>query len=120
MSGSAKLIAIGCTYPYQVIRSRIQVRSLRSPSPRVLHADLDATHRPLRPQYQPPTTPDPYKSIPDCVRRTYLSDGLKGFYKGLGTNAVRILPGTCVTFVVYENVARWVRERAVAKGERRD
>lgn len=26
MSGSAKLVAIGITYPYQVIRSRIQVR----------------------------------------------------------------------------------------------
>jgi solute carrier family 25 folate transporter 32 len=40
-------------------------------------------------------------SIPNCVRRTYASEGMLGFYKGLSTNAVRILPGTCVTFVVY-------------------
>ena len=29
MSGSAKLVAIAITYPYQVIRSRIQVSSVR-------------------------------------------------------------------------------------------
>lgn len=34
MSGSAKLVAIAITYPYQVIRSRIQVR------PALLHAAL--------------------------------------------------------------------------------
>lgn len=71
-------------------------------------------------QYQPPSTPNPYTSIPDCIRRTYLSDGFRGFYKGLGTNAVRILPGTCVTFVVYENVARWTRARAVERSTRVD
>ncbi|KAL8290045.1 hypothetical protein RQP46_002984 [Phenoliferia psychrophenolica] len=88
MSGSAKLIAIGITYPYQVIRSRIQ--------------------------YLHPTIP-PYTSIPDCITRTYAAEGLVGFYKGLATNAVRILPGTCVTFVVYEQLSRFLARRA--KGE---
>lgn len=54
MSGSAKLVSIGITYPYQVIRSRIQVR-------RSLCASLDTTNGfarstnplryPLTPQY---------------------------------------------------------------------
>ncbi|ORY91498.1 mitochondrial carrier domain-containing protein [Leucosporidium creatinivorum] len=88
MSGSAKLIAIGITYPYQVIRSRIQ--------------------------YQPTDSP-PYTSIPNCITRTYASEGLRGFYKGLATNAVRILPGTCVTFVVYEQVSRWLSRKAGEK-----
>jgi solute carrier family 25 folate transporter 32 len=30
--------------------------------------------------------------------------GWRGFYKGLGTNIVRVLPATWVTFLVYENV----------------
>ncbi|SGY78744.1 BQ5605_C008g04934 [Microbotryum silenes-dioicae] len=88
MSGSAKLVAIGLTYPYQVVRSRIQYQSL-------LVSRIE-----------------PYKSIPDCIRRTYLESGWKGFYKGLGTNAVRILPGTCVTFVVYEQLSRGLERRA--------
>ncbi|KAM0745738.1 putative flavin-adenine dinucleotide transporter [Meredithblackwellia eburnea MCA 4105] len=85
MSGSAKLVAIGITYPYQVVRSRIQ--------------------------YQPPTIP-PYTSIPNCIQRTFASEGISGFYKGLATNAVRILPGTCVTFVVYEQLSRFLERRA--------
>ena len=56
---------------------------------------------------------DPYKSIPDCVRRTFRADGFTGFYKGLGTNAVRILPGTCVTFVVYEQLSRMLERNAI-------
>lgn len=87
MSGSAKLVAIGITYPYQVIRSRIQFKS---------------------------TTEAAYTSIPNCVLRTYASEGLLGFYKGLSTNAVRILPGTCVTFVVYEQLSRFLAKRATS------
>jgi len=65
---------------------------------------------------------DPYRSIPDVLRRTYAAEGLGGFYKGIATNAVRILPGTCVTFVVYEQtsrfLSRWAGRREAAR--RRD
>ncbi len=37
-----------------------------------------------------------------------------GFYRGLATNMVRVLPGTCVTFVVYENLA-WLLKRAALR-----
>ncbi|KAI8452399.1 mitochondrial FAD carrier protein [Phakopsora pachyrhizi] len=89
LSGASKLVAIGITYPYQVVRSRIQVSfgSLSSSS-----------------AY--------YRSIPDCVRQTYRVEGLRAFYRGLATNSMRVLPGTCVTFVVYENLSRWMRETA--------
>ena len=46
-----------------------------------------------------------YRSMRDVIVRTYRGEGLKAFYKGLAPNAVRILPGTCVTFVVYENIS---------------
>lgn len=109
MSGSAKLIAIGITYPYQVIRSRIQVRCLRSiRSHRLLTRPLSQL------QYVHPTLP-PYTSIPNCITRTYAAEGLVGFYKGLATNAVRILPGTCVTFVVYEQLSRYLSKNATQR-----
>lgn len=184
MSGSAKLVAIAITYPYQVVRSRIQVRrsaravatSLALSFDRAAHprARSLSLSRSLRTQYQPalsalplgstapsplasassrtaplpppPTTPSsssssslpsssspsstprapapaptpappqPYRSIPDVLLRTYRAEGAAGFYKGIATNAVRILPGTCVTFVVYEQtsrfLSRWAGRRA--------
>ncbi|EST08388.1 Mitochondrial substrate/solute carrier [Kalmanozyma brasiliensis GHG001] len=77
MSGVSKVAAILLTYPYQVVRSRIQN-----------HA-----------------TSHIYPNISTCIRLTYTQEGLRAFYKGLVPNLVRILPGTCVTFVVYENVS---------------
>ena len=43
---------------------------------------------------------------------------MRGFYRGLGTNLVRVLPGTCVTFVVYENLAWLLRTTAAARDRR--
>jgi len=88
MSGAAKLGALTSTYPYQVIRSRIQNNA--------------TTHL--------------YPNIPTTIKRTWSGEGIKGFYRGLGTNLVRVLPGTCVTFVVYENLA-WLLRTTAAKRE---
>ncbi|KAH8102287.1 mitochondrial FAD carrier protein [Cristinia sonorae] len=87
MSGASKLVALTMTYPYQVIRSRIQNNA----------------------------TAHLYPTIPTCIRLTFAHEGLRGFYRGLGTNLVRVLPGTCVTFVVYENLAWLLRTVAARK-----
>lgn len=60
-----------------------------------------------------------YPTIPATIRRTWLEEGLRGFYRGLGTNLVRVLPGTCVTFVVYENIAWLLRTTASNREEKR-
>ena len=86
ISGAAKLFAILLTYPYQVIRSRVQ--------------SLATSHL--------------YRSTWDCARITFRDEGLRGMYRGLATNIVRILPGTCVTFVAYENVS-WMLRTAAAR-----
>ncbi|PWN48073.1 mitochondrial carrier [Violaceomyces palustris] len=90
MSGSSKVAAILLTYPYQVIRSRIQN-----------HA-----------------TSHIYPDIPTCVRLTWTQEGFRAFYKGLVPNLVRIIPGTCVTFVVYENVSWGLKGLAKRKLDR--
>ncbi|GAA5870095.1 hypothetical protein JCM8547_001461 [Rhodosporidiobolus lusitaniae] len=135
MSGSAKLVAIGVTYPYQVIRSRIQYQpQILAPSPSSASPPATASIPSASATSAPPASfsPSPssslsstlpYRSISDVIRRTYASEGLGGFYKGIGTNAVRILPGTCVTFVVYEQVARGLsragERRRIEEGGRR-
>ncbi|TBU50557.1 mitochondrial FAD carrier protein [Dichomitus squalens] len=90
MSGASKLFALTSTYPYQVVRSRIQNN----------------------------LTSHLYPTIPTCIKKTWAEEGLRGFYRGLGTNLVRVLPGTCVTFVVYENLA-WLLRTSAVKRERR-
>ena len=40
------------------------------------------------------------------IRSVWRQDGVLGFYRGLGPNLLRVVPSTCVTFLVYENV-RW-------------
>ncbi|KAG1846507.1 mitochondrial carrier domain-containing protein [Suillus tomentosus] len=88
MSGASKIWALALTYPYQVIRSRIQ---------------NNATIR-------------LYPNIPTTIKRTWQGEGIRGFYRGMGTNLVRVLPGTCVTFVVYENLA-WLLRTSAARRE---
>jgi solute carrier family 25 (mitochondrial folate transporter), member 32 len=77
ISSAAKAVAGAVTYPYQVLRSRLQN----------YNADERFGH-----------------GIRDVVRRTYREEGLRGFYRGLTTGVVRVLPATWVTFLVYENV----------------
>jgi solute carrier family 25 folate transporter 32 len=78
LSGTSKVVAGAATYPYQVVRVRLQ-------------------------SYEAEST---YRGAVDAVVQTWKREGLRGFYKGLGPNLVRVLPSTCVTFLVYENT-KW-------------
>lgn len=76
LSAVSKMFAGSITYPYQVVRARLQT--------------YDAKER--------------YRGAWDVVKQVFRNEGLNGFYKGLGPNIVRVLPSTCVTFLVYENM----------------
>ncbi|KAI9100509.1 mitochondrial carrier domain-containing protein [Phlyctochytrium arcticum] len=84
MAASSKIFATVCTYPYQVLRSRLQIQ--------VGHGS-DVV----------------YRGVTGTVKTIYRGEGLKGFYKGLTLNVIRVLPGTCVTFAVYETVSSFCR-----------
>ncbi|KIW09206.1 uncharacterized protein PV09_00134 [Verruconis gallopava] len=75
LSGSSKIFAGSITYPYQVVRSRLQT-------------------------YEAGST---YRGAGDAVVQIWSKEGVRGFYKGLLPNIIRVLPSTCVTFLVYEN-----------------
>ncbi|PVH85460.1 mitochondrial carrier protein-like protein [Cadophora sp. DSE1049] len=77
ISSSAKIFAGTVTYPYQVIRSRLQT----------YHSEK---------LYG--------RGIMGVGTKIWREEGLRGFYRGLGTNVLRVLPATWVTFLVYENV----------------
>ncbi|KAL1920489.1 uncharacterized protein VTP21DRAFT_866 [Calcarisporiella thermophila] len=81
MAASSKMFAIIVTYPYQVIRARLQFQRLERK----------------------------YEGIGDLIRKMYRIEGTGSFYRGLAPNLLRTLPGTCVTFLAYENLLRIFR-----------
>ena len=72
MAASSKTIATSVTYPYQVIRSRMQDRLAQ------------------------------YAGVFDVTKRVWMAGGVRGFYRGLAPNLLRVVPGTCITFATYE------------------
>ncbi|KAH6892236.1 mitochondrial carrier domain-containing protein [Thelonectria olida] len=85
LSTAAKFVAGAVTYPYQVLRSRLQ-------------------------NYNPEEQFG--RGFRGVVTRIWGEEGVRGFYRGVVPGVVRVMPATWVTFLVYENVKfylpRWI------------
>lgn len=68
----SKSIAAAITYPYQVVRARLQDQ----------HRD--------------------YRGTWDCVQRTWRSERMRGFYKGLVPYLIHVTPNICLIILIYE------------------
>lgn len=51
----------------------------------------------------------PDQSIRGICREIWQREKIRGFYKGVGTALIRILPGQCLTFLTYELVVRYLK-----------
>jgi solute carrier family 25 (mitochondrial folate transporter), member 32 len=92
-SSLSKVFAGGLTYPHQLVRARMQ---MYNPGDLTLQRSL---------------------GVVGVMKQIWRHEGIFGFYKGLGPNLLRVVPSTCVTFLVYENV-KWTLPRML--GERKD
>ncbi|OJJ66857.1 hypothetical protein ASPBRDRAFT_187537 [Aspergillus brasiliensis CBS 101740] len=68
-------------YPLNVLRTRMQAQGT------ILH-------------------PATYNGIGDVARKTIQTEGLRGFYKGLTPNLLKVAPAVSISYVVYENSKR--------------
>ncbi|XP_059291616.1 calcium-dependent mitochondrial ATP-magnesium/phosphate carrier protein 2 [Lycium ferocissimum] len=69
-----------CVYPLQVVRTRMQAQ----------HTNTDAA----------------YKGMSDVFRRTFQHEGLRGFYKGLFPNLLKVVPAASISYLVYESMKK--------------
>lgn len=70
-------------YPLNVLRTRLQAQGT------VLHK---------------PT----YTGVVDVTRKTFQSEGLRGFYRGLTPNLLKVVPSVSISYIVYENSKRFL------------
>jgi len=76
----SKVCASVVAYPHEVLRSRFQ--------------------------YQHDADPNRYRGVVDALKRIFKEEGMRGFYKGMGANLLRVVPSCAITFTSYEMLLR--------------
>lgn len=84
LGASSKFAAILLTYPFQVVRARLQQRPSNDGIPRY----MDSWH---------------------VVKEAARFEGIRGFYKGITPNLLKNVPAASITFIVYENVLKLLK-----------
>lgn len=72
----SKLVAASITYPYQVVRARLQDQHVN------------------------------YEGVFDVVKKTWRYESYLGFYKGFRAYLLHVTPNICIVFFVYETVSK--------------
>lgn len=106
LGATSKIFASTITYPYQVIKSRLQQRNNApietnriSPEANIdiTEMKVDTAASKLKPKY---------KNSLDCMIKIWRCEGLKGFFRGVVPNALKVAPSAAITFVIYEEMMK--------------
>ncbi|ODV60740.1 mitochondrial folate transporter/carrier [Ascoidea rubescens DSM 1968] len=85
LSSTSQIIATTTLYPLQIFKSRLQDYNHNINKQKKLN-----------------------QNILSIFNKTFKNEGFTGFYKGLSTNLIRVLPATCITFTTYENLKHYL------------
>jgi len=94
IGGGSKIIASTATYPYQVIKSRLQQRT-------VPHHAVDPVLLASQPSLGLNDVPR-YTGTWDCIKKIWKFEGIAGFFRGVVPSVVKVAPQAAITFLVYE------------------
>jgi hypothetical protein len=87
IGAASKAVATTATYPYQVIKSRIQQRFAGAPE---------------------------YTGLLETAAKIFQREGAAGFYKGFAANLLRVAPQSAVTLLAYEYIKAGLDAAAAA------
>jgi hypothetical protein len=62
-----------------------------------------------------PAGSGPWNGLSEACRVIFLEDGIRGFYRGCGTNLLRTTPAAALTFTSFELIARALRKLSDAQ-----
>ena len=82
LGATSKVIASVTTYPFQVIRTRLQMQ------PNAAAAQV-------------------YTGVAATTKLVLQHEGVGGFYKGLVPNLIRVVPSSAITLAVYESLSKF-------------
>jgi len=88
LGGTSRLVSSTILYPFSTIRTRMMQNQV-----------FEGLNEPK------------YKSIKDCVKKTYTQEGYQGFFKGYMANASRSFLSSALLFTIYENTYRYLKDR---------
>ena len=98
------MLGIVATYPVALIRAKMQASFYYQAKTSLAGGGVAPTGQVI------PVT------VPTLLRTIWRGDGLVGFYRGLGTNLVKVLPSTAISMLTYETIRREVNLGPMGSG----
>ncbi|CDS36873.1 calcium binding mitochondrial carrier protein [Echinococcus multilocularis] len=102
VAATSSMAGIVATYPVALIRAKMQAAFYYSSKPSSSQHTGVVTQHPV--------------TVPSLLRAIWHDDGLIGFYRGLGTNLVKVLPATAISMLTYETIRREVNLGPMGSG----